>query len=129
MSSALREVLLEEYAERRSSRWVAANRAGIQEHHLLPKLKKICRRGGIEPAAATVHALWHSFGAHLRMASVPLANIADLMGHRDLSTTQIYAKVRWSTCARTCPVSRGSCRFRSRHRKPSLRAIRQQGGS
>ena len=27
------------------------------------------------------------------MAGVPLANIADLMGHADLATTQIYAKV------------------------------------
>jgi site-specific recombinase XerD len=28
------------------------------------------------------------------MAGVPLANIADLMGHCDLATTQIYAKVQ-----------------------------------
>jgi len=28
------------------------------------------------------------------MAGVPLANIADLMGHADLATTQIYAKVQ-----------------------------------
>ena len=27
------------------------------------------------PAAATLHALRHSFGAHLRMSGVPLANI------------------------------------------------------
>jgi integrase/recombinase XerD len=94
MSEALREVLLAEFTERRSERWVAANRAGGQEFHLLPKLKKICRKAGITPAAATVHALRHSFGAHLRMAGVPLANIADLMGHRDLATTQIYAKVQ-----------------------------------
>jgi len=94
MSPELREVLLEEYGSRRSDRWVAANREGGQETHLLPKLKKICRKAGIKPAAATVHALRHSFGAHLRMAGVPLANIADLMGHRDLATTQIYAKVQ-----------------------------------
>ena len=93
LSPELREVLLEQYAERRSDRWVVANREGGQETHLLEKLKKICRRAGIKPAAATVHALRHSFGAHLRMAGVPLANIADLMGHRDLATTQIYAKV------------------------------------
>lgn len=73
---------------------MAANREGGQECHLLPKLKKICRKAGITPAAATVHALRHSFGAHLRMAGVPLANIADLMGRRDLATTQIYAKVQ-----------------------------------
>ncbi len=62
--------------------------------HLLEKVKKNCRRARIQPSAATVHALRHFFGAHLRMAGVPLVNIADLMGHQDLSTTQIYAKVQ-----------------------------------
>ena len=93
ISPALYQVFVEEWEERRSDRFVVANRAGNQETHLLPKLKKVCKRAGIQPAAATLHALRHSFGAHLRMAGVPLANIADLMGHADLATTQIYAKV------------------------------------
>jgi integrase-like protein len=59
--------------------------------HLLDRLKGICRRAGIRQA--TLHSLRHSFGAHLRMAGVSLADIADLMGHKDLATTQIYAKV------------------------------------
>src|SRR5258708_6620557 len=52
ISESLREALLAEYAERRSDQWVAANRAGCQEFHLLPKLKKMpqgryhCRRDG-----------------------------------------------------------------------------------
>lgn len=41
-----------------------------------------------------MHALRHSFGAHLRMAGVSLADIADLLGHKDLAPTQIYAKVQ-----------------------------------
>jgi integrase/recombinase XerD len=94
LSAQLRSVLTEQYRERGSERWVVVNREGGQETHLLEKLKKVCRRAGITPAAATVHALRHSFGAHLRMAGVPLAEIADLMGHRDLATTQIYAKVQ-----------------------------------
>ena len=93
LSPELRAVLVEQYEVGGSERWVVANREGGQETHLLEKLKRVCRRAGIAPAAATVHALRHSFGAHLRMAGVPLAEIADLMGHRDLATTQIYAKV------------------------------------
>ncbi len=93
LTPALEALLREHAKEKRSSRWVVANREGGQEIHLLPKLKKICRKAGITPAAATLHALRHSFGSHLRMAGVPLANIADLMGHKDLATTQIYAKV------------------------------------
>ena len=69
-----------------------ANRGDNRDSHLLGKLKKICRRAHIKPT--TVHALRHSFGGHLRMAGVSLADIADLLGHKDLATTQIYAKVQ-----------------------------------
>ena len=72
--------------------WVFGNRAGQRDGHLLEKIKNVCRRAGIKPA--TVHALRHSFGAHLRMADVSLADIADLLGHKDRATTQIYAKVQ-----------------------------------
>ena len=41
-----------------------------------------------------MHALRHSFGAHLRMTGANLADIGDLLGHKDLATTQIYAKVQ-----------------------------------
>jgi integrase/recombinase XerD len=97
LSETLRSVLTEQHrkrrSKRRSKRWVIATRSGGRETHLLEKVKAICRRAGIAPRAATVHALRHSFGAHLRMAGVPLPNIADSMGHRDLKTTQIYARV------------------------------------
>ncbi len=92
MSLSLRRVLLEQLRHRESDRWVFANQAGHRQLHLLNKLKQVCRRAGIRPA--TLHALRHSFGAHLRMAGVNLADIADLMGHKDLATTAIYAKVQ-----------------------------------
>src|SRR5437868_7786625 len=88
----MRDVLVEQYANRRSETFVFANHEGGKDTHILEKLKKICRRAGIRPT--TVHALRHSFGAHLRMAGVSLADIADLLGHKDLATTQIYAKVQ-----------------------------------
>jgi len=93
ISPALRGILAKEWRERRSDRWVVANREANRERHLLPKLKRICRHAGITPAAATVHALRHSFATHLRMSGVPLENIAELLGHSDLATTKIYAKL------------------------------------
>jgi site-specific recombinase XerD len=91
MSQALRTILLQQHANRISERFVFPNKEGNRETHLLDKLRKVCRRAGI--TTTTVHALRHSFGAHLRMAGVSLADIGDLLGHKDLATTQIYAKV------------------------------------
>lgn len=91
ISPTLRSVLQDQWTQRQSDTLVFPNKDGNRDTHMLAKLKKICRRAGITPT--TVHALRHSFGAHLRMAGVPLADIADLLGHKDLATTQIYAKV------------------------------------
>jgi integrase len=91
ISPTLREVLLAQHALRRDDQLVFPNMEGHRDTHLLHKLQKICRRAGLP--SSTVHALRHSFGAHLRMAGASLADIADLLGHKDLATTQIYAKV------------------------------------
>lgn len=92
ISAMLQEVLLQQYERRRSDTLVFANQAGHRDTHILERLKKICKDAGIR--ISTVHALRHSFGAHLRMAGASLADIGDLLGHKDLTTTQIYAKVQ-----------------------------------
>jgi site-specific recombinase XerD len=92
ISPMLHELLVMQYAKRTSDLLVFANRAGNRDTHMLARLKNVCKRAGIR--SSTVHALRHSFGAHLRMAGVSLADIGDLLGHTDLATTQIYAKVQ-----------------------------------
>jgi integrase/recombinase XerC/integrase/recombinase XerD len=92
ISPMLRELLTIQHAKRTSDLLVFANRAGNRDTHMLTRLKNVCKRAGIR--SSTVHALRHSFGAHLRMAGVSLADIGDLLGHKDLATTQIYAKVQ-----------------------------------
>ena len=87
----LNRILTKLYENRQNDPWVFANQYGDRLSPLLDRLKGICRKAGIREA--TLHSLRHSFGAHLRMAGVSLADIADLMGYKDLATTQIYAKV------------------------------------
>jgi hypothetical protein len=42
------------------------------------------------------------------MAGVSLADIADLLGHKDLATTQIYAKVQLFTSGRCAVKARNA---------------------
>jgi integrase/recombinase XerD len=41
----------------------------------------------------TSHILRASFATHLLRRGVPIHVVRDLLGHRDISTTQIYAAV------------------------------------
>ena len=65
----------------------------LTRHRFYALIKEIAVVAGVSPARVTPHRLRHAFATHLLAGGADLRSIQVLLGHADISTTEIYTHV------------------------------------
>ena len=83
-----RDVLLKENDS--PNLFINCNGTAMSRQGFWKLIKSYGKRAGIE-SEITPHMLRHSFAAHLVCSGADLKSVQEILGHSDISTTQMYA--------------------------------------
>lgn len=83
-------------AQEDTSRWLFPSHGAsghLTRQGVALMLKDLALQAGIDPARVSPHVLRHAFASHLLAHGADLRAVQKMLGHADISTTQIYTHV------------------------------------